>query len=198
MMKSSALCRVAAACLVAGIGSGTAYAQSQTTPAPLPGNSSPSGNASASGNASSAAEANGGSPNLVSPAGVNGTAAGVVQKPSQPSAIRSATVGGGARQISPGMDVQSRAGQRLGTVADVVKTDSGGPAYIVIADQSGSDTAVPYSVARHMIQGKRIVVEDQQLHGAPKVSGSQLRNPANTTWKSLADDYWSKQPIDQG
>jgi PRC-barrel domain len=127
-----------------------------------------------------------------------GSTPGSLQKPRQHSAMRSATVGKGAQQITSGMDVQSRTGQPLGTVADVIKASSGDPAYIVIADESGSDTAVPYSVARHMVRGSRIVVDDKQLRSAPKVPESQLQNPSSAAWKGIADNYWASQPKDGG
>jgi hypothetical protein len=85
-----------------------------------------------------------------------------------------------------------------GTVAGVVKASSGDPVYIVIADQAGSDTAVPYSVERRMVHGNTIVVDDKQLQSAPKVSESQLQNSANSAWKGVAEGYWSKQAKDQG
>jgi hypothetical protein len=196
MNKLRALGTVVWSCLA-----GAAYAQAQTTPdQPAPDGST----------SSPATEGNRGSPSLVSPPpsapdqansatypAPTRSVPGSLQKPHQHSAMRSATVGGGAEQITSGMDVQSRTGQQLGTVADVVKASSGDPAYIVIADQSGSDTAVPYSIARHMVHGNRIVVDDKQLQSAPKVPESQLQNASNAAWKGLADSYWTRQAKDR-
>src|ERR1700743_3869304 len=162
------------------LGAGVVYAQAQTqtTPPPV---------APATGPADSTRDANQGSPSVVSPPGANGAAAGPVQKPKQESAVLSAKVGGGPQQIASGMDVKSKSGATLGKVADVIKASSGKPAYIVIADQSGNDSAVPYSIARHMVHGNSVVIDDAQLRGAPKVPGDQLRSPTQTGWKSAAD-----------
>jgi hypothetical protein len=59
-------------------------------------------------------------------------------------------------------------------------------------------TAVPYSIARHMVHGSRIVVDAKQLRGAPKVAESQLQNPSNAAWKGVADSYWASQAKDPG
>jgi hypothetical protein len=174
------------------------FAQTQTTPY------EPSASGSVPG---PAAEGNQGTPSQISPSATSTEKsgsyvapgqAGAITKPQQPSVMRSAKVGSGTQQVTSGMDVQSRTGQKLGTVADVVKGSSGDPAYVVIADQTGSDTAVPYSVVRHLVHGSNIVIDDKRLQGAPKVPESQLQNPSITSWKSVADSYWSKQPKDQG
>jgi hypothetical protein len=177
--------------LMGALGAGVVYAQAQTQTTPQP-------VAPATGAADSTSDANRGSPSIVSPPGSNGAAAGSVQKPKQESAMLSAKVGGGPQQIASGMDVKSKTGASLGKVADVIKASSGKPAYIVIADQSGSDSAVPYSIARHMVHGNSVVIDDQQLKGAPKVPGDQLRSPTQSGWKTDADTYWNKQAKDQG
>jgi hypothetical protein len=95
--------------------------------------------------------------------------------------------------ITPGMDVTARTGEAVGTVVDVVRNASGEPAYVVIADQSGSDTAVPFAIARHMVKGNKVVVDAKRLQDAPKVPESQLQNGASTAWQDKADSYWGKK-----
>ncbi len=108
--------------------------------------------------------------------------------PHQRDTMRMAAAG----SISSGMDVQSREGKQVGTVVNVVNDSSGKPGYVVIADQSGRDTAVPYSAAKHMVHGNKIVVSDKRLASAPKVPESQLQDTSNTEWQGQADSYWSK------
>jgi hypothetical protein len=109
----------------------------------------------------------------------------------QKSTMRSAAADSSGG-ITPGMDVTGRSGEAVGTVVDVVRSSSGGPAYVVIADQAGSDTAVPIAVARHMVHGNKVVVDTKRLQNAPKVPESQLQNPSSTQWQGKADSYWGK------
>lgn len=108
--------------------------------------------------------------------------------PHQKGAMRMAAAG----SITSGMDVQSHQGRQLGTVTNVVNDSSGKPAYVVIADQSGSNTAVPYMAARHMVRGNKLTVDPQRLQNAPKVPESQLQDNSNTSWQGKADSYWGK------
>jgi hypothetical protein len=103
--------------------------------------------------------------------------------------MRMAAAGG----ITSGMDVQSHQGQQVGTVIRVVNDSSGKPAYVVISDQSGSDTAVPYRAAKHMVRGGKILVDAKRLQSAPKVPESQLQDTSNTDWQGKADSYWEKR-----
>ncbi|HET9390389.1 MAG TPA: PRC-barrel domain-containing protein [Steroidobacteraceae bacterium] len=108
--------------------------------------------------------------------------------PHQRGAMRMAAAGG----IASGMDVQSHDGKQLGTVTSVVKDSSGKPAYVVIADQSGSDTAMPYMAAKHMVKGNKLMVDQKRLQNAPKVPESQLQDTSNTSWQGKADSYWKR------
>jgi hypothetical protein len=108
--------------------------------------------------------------------------------PHQRDTMRMAAAG----TISSGMDVQSRKGKQVGTVVNVVKDSSGKPGYVVISDESGRDTAVPYSAAKHMVHGNKILVNEKRLQNAPKVPESQLQDTSNTEWQGQADSYWSK------
>jgi hypothetical protein len=112
--------------------------------------------------------------------------------PHQPDSMRSAA----ARPeiISSGMDVQSKTGEPVGTVLDVVPSATGNPAYVVIADQSGSNTAVPYIAARKMVHDNKVIVDTKRLQNAPKVPQSQLQDRSNKEWQGKADSYWGKQP----
>jgi hypothetical protein len=94
--------------------------------------------------------------------------------------------------FSPGMGVQTRAGKDLGTVSDVVSDSSGQPAYVVIADENGRDTAIPYAAARNMVHGTKLIVDGQRLKSAPKVPESQLEDKSNTNWQGKADSYWKQ------
>jgi hypothetical protein len=97
-------------------------------------------------------------------------------------------------QPASGMDVQTRTGQPLGTVVNIINDSTGRPGYVVIADTNGHETAVPYGPARQMLQGNAIVMDAQRLEKAPKVPESQLQNSASTEWQGKADSYWSGQP----
>lgn len=95
--------------------------------------------------------------------------------------------------ITSGMDVQSHQGKQVGTVSNVVNDASGKPAYVVISDQSGSDTPIPYRAVKHMVRGNKIVVDAKRLQSAPKVPESQLQDTSNTAWQGKADSYWEKR-----
>jgi len=109
--------------------------------------------------------------------------------PHQKNAMRMAAAG----NITSGMDVQSHEGKQLGTVTNVVNDSSGKPAYVVIADQSGNDTAMPYRAAKHMVKGNKLMVDSMRLQNAPKVPESQLQDTSNTSWQGKADSYWGKR-----
>lgn len=109
--------------------------------------------------------------------------------PHQRNALRTASVA----QPASGMDVQTRTGQPLGTIVNIVNDSTGRPAYVVVADTNGNETAVPYGPARQMLQGNAIVMDAQRLQNAPKVPESQLQNSASTDWQGKADSYWRGQ-----
>ncbi len=94
--------------------------------------------------------------------------------------------------ISNGMNVQSRSGQQVGTIVNIVADASGRPGYVVIAEASGATTAIPYPQARQMVRGTRIVVDEKRLRAAPKVPQTRLLNPQDTGWQQEADRYWKQ------
>ena len=94
--------------------------------------------------------------------------------------------------IESGMSVESREGKQVGTVSNVVNDSSGKPKYVVISESSGSNTAVPYMTAKHMLHSNKIVVDEKRLQDAPKVPESQLQDTSKTEGQSKADSYWEK------
>lgn len=79
----------------------------------------------------------------------------------------------------------------LGEVVDVVFDAKEQPAFVVIASE-GKAAAVPYATASSMMSGDKVVMDQSRLARAPKVKQGEWRNPANSSWKTDASQYWTK------
>jgi hypothetical protein len=110
--------------------------------------------------------------------------------PHQQQATRMAEAG----PVEPGMSVQTRSGQSLGTVVDIVPGAAGDAktGYVVIAAAGGTARPVPYSSASSMVQNGKLVMDRSRLMNAPTVQQNQLEDHSSTTWKKKADSYWGK------
>jgi hypothetical protein len=96
-----------------------------------------------------------------------------------------------AQGVEPGMAVQDRSGQPLGSVSKVLPGDSSSHGYVVISTPDGKATPMPAMAASSMTANGRIVVDRSTLKGAPKVKESDL-DTNSTHWHSKTDRYWSK------
>jgi len=94
-----------------------------------------------------------------------------------------------------GAEVVTPEGEPIAAITDVMADPkSGEPQYVVIAlvpAAAGSQsTAVPYGTATSMMRDNKLVMDRSKLDGAPKVSQSNLKDPASTSWQSESDSYW--------
>jgi hypothetical protein len=96
---------------------------------------------------------------------------------------------GQANGVEPGMAVQDRNGQALGSVTKVLPGDNTSHGYVVISTPDGKTTPVPAMIASSMTVNGRLVVDRSALKGAPKVQESDLDA---TTWHKKSDRYWSQ------
>ena len=110
--------------------------------------------------------------------------------PHQRDVTRMAAANGNPGGIESGMPVQDRSGQTLGSVADVVKSDTGRDGYVVVSGTDGKARPVPYSVASSMTKGGKIVLERAAFVDAPKVKLSELQSGQG--WQKKTDKYWEK------
>jgi hypothetical protein len=94
-----------------------------------------------------------------------------------------------------GAEVVTPSGEPIAAITDVMADPkSGEPQYVVIAlvpaAAGAQSTAVPYSTATSMMRDNKLVMDRSKLDGAPKVSQSNLKDPASTAWQSESDSYW--------
>jgi hypothetical protein len=94
-----------------------------------------------------------------------------------------------------GLQVESPTGEALGSVVDVTMDSSRQPEYVVISMGNDTQTAVPYSAVSSMIKGNKVVMDRTRLQNSPQVAQSELKDKANTKWRSDADKYWSAGAI---
>ena len=125
---------------------------------------------------------------LAAAAAVCGYGSALAQSKAPPTAVAAATP-----LISAGSIVQSPAGKPIGRVRDIVPdTNTGAPAYVVIATRSGA-AAVPYPVVGPLVQNGHVVLDRTKLESAPRVSDSDLRENGDAEWKKQADRYWQSR-----
>lgn len=94
--------------------------------------------------------------------------------------------------IATGKFVQSPQGTVIGQVREVVpEQDSGRPAYVLIAADSGV-TPIPYWAIGHLLRDAHIVVDRSMLESAPRVPASGApENGGVTRWREQVDSYWN-------
>jgi hypothetical protein len=196
-MNTARLLTILAASSLAGI----AYAQTQTAPSTTqPSTATPPATAPAPGyNTSSPSSAS--SPHQRSVTRMQGnetppnanpgpTAAA---SPHQNRSLRMAAAGRGGQSWSS-MPVETRSGQSLGSVSNVVpglngKESSG---YIVVSGAHGMSTPVPYRTASSMVRDGKLILSQSKLEHAPKVTQEDLQNSADHAWRTKADRYWMR------
>ncbi len=97
--------------------------------------------------------------------------------------------------IAAGKLVQSPEGMVIGTVHDVLReTASDGPAYIVIATDSGFKPIPSYAIG-HLLRDAHIVIDRSTLAAAPQIPGNEEPKDgeeAASPWRQQADSYWSR------
>jgi hypothetical protein len=97
-----------------------------------------------------------------------------------------------ADSVSNGMRVKSQSGDLLGTVSSVVPGQSPNEIYVLVADNQGFATPVPYVAATTMLQNHTLVVDKARFEHAPKVQQYEVEDSARSTWEQKADNYWKK------
>lgn len=95
-----------------------------------------------------------------------------------------------------GLPVESRAGDPLGTVQDIVFGRDGRATHLIVAPASGSSvsslTPVPWSVALRHLHGGALVFKRHRFAGAPGFAPGQWPALGSTDWSAAADAYWSR------
>jgi PRC-barrel domain len=107
----------------------------------------------------------------------------------------SGMAGGAAKVV--GLQVQSPTGEALGAVIDVTMDATHQPEYVIISTGNDTATAVPYSAVAPMVKGDKVIMDRTRLENSPQVAQSELRDKANTKWRTDADKYWSAGAIRQ-
>jgi hypothetical protein len=109
-----------------------------------------------------------------------------------------AEAGRGGGHSWTNMPVESRSGQSLGSVSDVVPGLNGrkSSGYVVVAGANGMSTPVPYRTASSMVRDGKLIVGESQLAQAPKVTQEDLQNSSDHAWRIKADRYWKSSRSD--
>jgi hypothetical protein len=157
----------------------TATGASESQPAAAPG----AVNSQVTDQVNSATDPKSGSP------GTPGHSAVSIGENARSSALRTAAASGNQGSIAVGTQVTGRAGNRLGSVVEVLN-EGGRPAYVIVADGQGVHTPVPYDSARLMVHGNTLTLDEQRLKRAPRVGADELHDPLRSSWHARADEYW--------
>jgi sporulation protein YlmC with PRC-barrel domain len=96
-----------------------------------------------------------------------------------------------ARQLV-GKSVQTPAGEKLGTVKDVMLDESQNSEYAIITYGEQRFAAVPLDRVRSMIQKDTVVLDRAQLEGAPVLKDQEWRKTGSQDWSRSADRYWER------
>ncbi len=96
-----------------------------------------------------------------------------------------------------GLPVQSRSGQRLGAVLDIVFGSEGAAPHLIVVHASGSGTpgtltAVPWKLAIKHLRGGALVFEAKRFADAPAFPPGQWPKLDTPHWSAAADAYWSR------
>ena len=95
-----------------------------------------------------------------------------------------------------GLPVESRAGEPLGTVQDIVFGRNGGATHLIVAPASGRSastlTPIPWSVALRHLHGGALVFKRHRFTGAPGFAPGQWPALGSADWSAAADAYWSR------
>lgn len=97
-----------------------------------------------------------------------------------------------------GMNVQTEAGESLGTVKDIVLDDQGKLTHLIVSHGGtlgfgNKLTAVPWDHARSMLSGQNLVLKKERLQSAPSFEEGSWPDLASASWSMSADRYWQQQ-----
>ncbi|MGH8301295.1 MAG: hypothetical protein ACRET5_07485 [Steroidobacteraceae bacterium] len=90
------------------------------------------------------------------------------------------------------MPVETRSGQSLGSVSNVVPGLNGhkSSGYVVVSGSNGMSVPVPYRTANAMVRDGKLILSQSRFEHAPKVTQEDLQNSADHAWRMKADQYW--------
>jgi hypothetical protein len=114
---------------------------------------------------------------------------------SRPSDGRVATASSSA--VRNGMQVTSESGEPLGKVASIIPGDARNESYVVVGDQQGLATMMPYETAIAMTHHNKMVVDRTAFEKAPKVQQTQSEDQPLEGSQRKADEYWKKYAMNE-
>jgi hypothetical protein len=88
-----------------------------------------------------------------------------------------------------GLIVETPDAQPIGSVVDIVRDDEGTPTHVIVA-MDNETTAVPYATASSMVRGGKVVMSQQRLAGAPKVTQTEWLDQSSSQWRTASERYW--------
>ena len=94
--------------------------------------------------------------------------------------------------VASGMQVRSESGELMGRVSAIVPGDSGDKNYVVMADQQGLASLMPYSTATAMLHNDKLVIDRTAFEKAPKVQDTQLEDRSRHALERKSDEYWNR------
>jgi hypothetical protein len=94
--------------------------------------------------------------------------------------------------VSNGMQVRSQSGDLMGRVSAIVPGDSGDESYVVMADQQGLASLMPYATATAMVHNDKLVIDRTAFEKAPKVQNTQLEDRSLNGLERKSDEYWKR------
>jgi len=94
--------------------------------------------------------------------------------------------------VSSGMQVRSESGELMGRVSAIVPGDSGDKNYVVMADQQGLASLMPYSTATAMVHNDKLVIDRTAFEKAPKVQDTQLEDRSRHALERKSEEYWNR------
>jgi hypothetical protein len=94
--------------------------------------------------------------------------------------------------VSNGMQVRSESGELIGRVSAIVPGDSHDKNYVVMADQQGLASLMPYSTATSMVHNDKLVIDRTAFEKAPKVQNAQLEDRSRDELERKSDEYWNR------
>jgi len=94
--------------------------------------------------------------------------------------------------VSNGMQVRSESGDLIGRVSAIIPGDSRDENYVVMADQQGMASLIPYSTATAMVHDDKLVIDRTAFEKAPKVQNTQLEDRSLSGLQRKSDEYWNR------
>ena len=108
------------------------------------------------------------------------------------TASRNTRVATADAAIANGMQVRSESGELMGRVSAIVPSDSRDQNYVVMADQQGLASLMPYSTATAMVHNDKLVIDRTAFEKAPKVQNTQLEDRSLDGVERKSDEYWNR------